>query len=78
MSLKCPYFIDFSRYNVFCPYAYKENGTVKSHDLASNYDCHDPRAEWYHTLKVKPYPNLTMVADKVEYRHVVYLDQILI
>ena len=61
---------NFSRYNVFCPYAYKENGTVRSHDLASNYNCHDPRAEWYYTLKIRDYSNLTVVTDKTSYRSV--------
>ena len=43
---------------------------MRSHDLASNYNCHDPRAEWYHTLKIKSYSNITMVTDRTAYRFV--------
>ncbi|KAL3873520.1 hypothetical protein ACJMK2_036626 [Sinanodonta woodiana] len=36
----------YSKYPLFCPYAYKKNNTVRSHDIAVNYNYLDPTTEW--------------------------------
>lgn len=59
-----------SKYDIFCPYAYKKNDTVRSHDLSINYNYLDPSTEWYNSVKVKTWQNVTVVRDGVMYRYV--------
>ena len=60
----------FSAYPAFCPYAYKKNGTVRSHDISINYDYLDPATEWYSVLKERTWNNVSRATDSIMYRWV--------
>ncbi|XP_053376623.1 probable G-protein coupled receptor 158 [Mercenaria mercenaria] len=57
-----------SGHEMFCPYAYKKNGTVRSHDLSLNYKYLDPDTEWYNSLKIKEWYHVNVVTDRITYR----------
>ena len=69
----CPYMkitiLSCSKYELFAPYAYKSNNTVRSHDLSVNYFYLDPDREWYNSVKVKDKSNITMATEEVLYRY---------
>ncbi|KAK3597889.1 hypothetical protein CHS0354_029473, partial [Potamilus streckersoni] len=58
----------YSKYPSFCPYAHKEKNTVKSHDIAINYNYLDPTTEWYYQTKMKMRENISVATDIVSYR----------
>lgn len=60
----------YSKYDRFCPYAYKKNNTVRAHDISIYYNYLANTTEWYNTLKVKTWNNVTMVSDGIMYRFV--------
>ncbi|XP_045187687.2 probable G-protein coupled receptor 158 [Mercenaria mercenaria] len=55
----------YSKYDKFCPYAHKKNGTVQSHDIAVNYDYLDTYTIWYTDVKEKTWEDVDVVTDVV-------------
>ncbi|KAL4237710.1 7 transmembrane sweet-taste receptor of 3 GCPR [Mactra antiquata] len=58
----------YSKYDAFCPYAYKKNNTVHAHDISVYYNYLADTTEWYNTLKIKTWDNVTFVSDGIMYR----------
>ncbi|XP_045169889.2 probable G-protein coupled receptor 179 isoform X2 [Mercenaria mercenaria] len=58
----------YSKYDSFCAYAYKQNGTIRAHDIAVNYGYQDTYTAWWTDIKAKTFDNVTIVTDVVIYR----------
>lgn len=61
---------DVYRYEIFCAYAYKDNGTIVATDISVNYDYRDPTTVWWWGLKNKTFDHINVREDTVMYRWV--------
>ncbi|KAL5009384.1 hypothetical protein ScPMuIL_014965, partial [Solemya velum] len=59
---------DVYKYEIFCAYAYKDNGTIVAIDIAVNYDYRDPTTVWWWGLKNKTFDHIKVRQDTVMYR----------
>ncbi|ESO94286.1 hypothetical protein LOTGIDRAFT_161509 [Lottia gigantea] len=57
----------FNSYPRYCPYALKENGTVKAFDIAVNYNYLTTSTEWYNVVRSKDFTAATIKTDLITY-----------
>ncbi|CAC5366032.1 GPR158 [Mytilus coruscus] len=58
----------YTKYSLFCPYAYRKNGTVFAHDISLSYNYLDSNTEWYYVLKTTDWENATRTISNIKYR----------
>ncbi|KAL5008798.1 hypothetical protein ScPMuIL_014379 [Solemya velum] len=56
------------KYDQFCPYAHRKNGSISVHDVAVNYDYHINTTEWWYGPKNQNFDNISVIEDTILYR----------
>ncbi|XP_012942993.1 probable G-protein coupled receptor CG31760 [Aplysia californica] len=49
----------------FCPYAFRDNGSVRAFDIAINYDYQQDSTEWYHAVRISNLSNISVAVDRI-------------
>ncbi|XP_064622928.1 metabotropic glycine receptor-like [Lineus longissimus] len=52
----------FPAYEIYSPYAHRNGSKVNSFDLSTGYNYLRNDTEWYHTLRIRPWNNLTEIS----------------